>query len=182
MSISTIFIVIGAPAVGKSTAARALAARLSKSLHIPVDSLRDMVVSGLTHPGRWTEALVEQLALARASACHMARSYSAAGFGVVVDDFWDPHSGLSEYQPLFDDLPVRKVLLYPGRDIALARSLKRSGGGAEHTYISAGIDSVYDSLAETLPQLKQQDWRVLDTSDLTVDETVARILADVEGN
>ncbi len=153
-----IILLAGAPAVGKSATARALAARFDKSIHVPVDALRDMVVSGLTHPGTWNDVLVEQLALARASACHMARSYSAAGFCVVIDDFWDPHSGLSEYQPLFDNSSVQKFLLYPRRDIALARSLKRSGGGAEHTYIAAGIDAVYDSLGETLPQMKQQGW------------------------
>lgn len=170
----TVFLLAGAPAVGKSTTARALAARFDKSIHIPVDALRDMVISGLTHPGRWTEALVEQLALARACACHMARIYSAAGFGVVIDDFWDPHSGLSEYQPLFDSLPVIKVLLYPSRDVALARSLKRSGGGAAHAYIAAGIDAVYDSLAKALPQLRKLGWRVLDTTDLTVEATLSQ--------
>lgn len=172
-----IILLAGAPAVGKSTTARALAARFDKSIHVAVDTLRDMVVSSLTHPGMWNDVLVEQLALARASACHMARSYSAAGFGVVIDDFWDPHSGLSEYQPLFDTLPVVKILLYPKRGVALDRSLKRSGGGAEHAYIAAGIDAVYGSLDEILPQLLSQRWRVIDTTSMTLEETVAQLAA-----
>ncbi|MFZ5855821.1 MAG: AAA family ATPase, partial [Chloroflexota bacterium] len=87
-----IFFLAGAPAVGKSTAARALAAKFPKSMHISVDTLRDMVISGAIHPsGNWSPGLVEQLSLARASAMQMAISYNQAGFVVIIDDFWDPH-------------------------------------------------------------------------------------------
>ena len=46
-----IFLITGAPAVGKTTTGRALASRFAKSLHIPVDDVRRMVVSGVRHPG-----------------------------------------------------------------------------------------------------------------------------------
>jgi len=57
---SPMFLVIGSPAVGKSTTSRALAARFHKSVHIPVDNVRDMVVSGLRLPSPvWSDDLVE---------------------------------------------------------------------------------------------------------------------------
>jgi chloramphenicol 3-O-phosphotransferase len=83
-----IFLLVGAPAVGKSSTARALATHFQKSIHISVDSLRDMVVAGLVHPSHnWSQALIEQLRLARTSASQMALAYTKADFVVVIDDF-----------------------------------------------------------------------------------------------
>lgn len=39
-----IILIVGAPAVGKTAVAQALAERFVKSVHVAVDSLRDMVV------------------------------------------------------------------------------------------------------------------------------------------
>ncbi|MBE2233692.1 MAG: hypothetical protein IAE85_09370 [Anaerolinea sp.] len=71
-----IFLVVGSPAVGKSTTAAALARRFAKSIHIPVDALRDMVAAGQALPGpQWGDELIEQLAASRASAVFMALTY-----------------------------------------------------------------------------------------------------------
>ena len=61
-----IFLIVGAPATGKSTASRALAARFPKSVAIGVDDLRNMVIGGVVHPSAaWSDELVAQLQLAR---------------------------------------------------------------------------------------------------------------------
>lgn len=79
------FLLVGPPAVGKSTTSRALAARFPKSLHIPVDDLRNMVVSGIALPGAdWSDDLAQQVTLARTSVVHMALTYHNAGFVVVI--------------------------------------------------------------------------------------------------
>ena len=118
-----IFLLVGPPAVGKSTTARALAAHFEKSIHIPVDDLRDMVISGLALPGGdWDEKLVEQLRLARESAAHMALAYRQAGFTVALDDFWDPASRLLEYSRLFEEPQVHRVLLFPSQRAAEERN------------------------------------------------------------
>jgi len=63
-----IFLITGSPGVGKTTIGKALAGRFAKSMHIPVDDIRFMVVSGIQQPGlQWSEGLVEQLEAARAS-------------------------------------------------------------------------------------------------------------------
>ena len=83
-----IFLIVGAPATGKSTASRALAARFPKSIAIGVDDLRNMVIGGVIHPSaEWSDELVAQLQLARKSALLMARTYHAVGYTVVIDDF-----------------------------------------------------------------------------------------------
>jgi len=172
-----VFLLVGAPAVGKSTTAHALAARFPKSLHIPVDNLRDMVVSGMVYPGaHWPPELTEQLALARRAAVQMALTYGAAGFAVTIDDFWDPFSRLSEYTPLLEQADVHRVLLYPTAEVAQARNLQRSGLGDAVAYIAEGIRLVYDSLTPEVNPLRAAGWHVVDTTDLDVEATVTCIL------
>ena len=173
-----IFLLAGAPAVGKSTTARALAKHFSKSIHIPVDNIREMVISGVIHPGGdWSPGLVEQLRLARETVTRMALSYNQAGFSVVIDDFWDPKSLLHEYQLLFEQPTMHKVLLFPSQRAAEERNLNRSGSGDASEYIAEGIRLVYEHLQTELPALERQGWAVVDTTEKNVDLTVSHILA-----
>ncbi len=176
-----IFILAGAPAVGKSTTADALAAQFKKSIHISVDHIREMVVSGLIHPGsNWGQELIEQLLLARESVTQMAITYHKAGFVVVIDDFWDPNSRLVEYDRLFQEANVHKVLLFPSQQAAEERNINRSGSGDGSKYIANGIRVVYEHLKTDVVYLKQQGWIVADTTDKTIEATVKYILAQVE--
>lgn len=173
-----IFLLAGAPAVGKSTTARALAKQFPKSVHIPVDTIREMVISGVIHPGgNWDQGLIEQLKLARENVTQMVISYNKAGFTVVIDDFWDPNSLLLEYSRLFQEPNMHKVLLFPDQRVADERNLKRSGPGDISEYIAGGIRIVYGHLQTEVPNLERQGWIVVDTTDKNVDATVNHILA-----
>jgi hypothetical protein len=173
-----IFLIVGAPAVGKSTTSRALAARFDRSIHIPVDDLRGMVVSGLVLPNPvWNEPLVEQVGLARRAAIGSALRYADAGFTVVLDDFWDP-PGLVEYDEVPQGTTFHRVLLRPGRDEALRRNYGRHGEDPVRGYLDDGIHLVYDLLEteDARERLATGGWLVLDTTHLTVDSAVDRIL------
>jgi hypothetical protein len=175
-----IFLLVGAPAVGKSSTAHSLASKFEKSIHIPVDDIREMVVAGLVRPGGdWTGSLVEQLALARVSAIRLATTYRRAGFVAVMDDFWDPNSQLREYDALFEQPEVHKILLFPSQQAAEERNLKRAGSLEASGYIADGIRTVYASLMKDAPQLERQGWLVVDTTEKDLDTTVAYILAQV---
>lgn len=175
--LAPIFLIVGAPAVGKSTLSKAIALSFEKSIHVSVDDLRDMVVSGYIMPSpEWPAAIVEQLGLARETAVHIARTYQPAGFTVVIDDFYDPNH-LIEYEALDDRWPVNKILLYPDQAAAHARNFQRSGGDA---YIDDGIRLVYNSLQGQAHALKARGWLVLDTTSMTVEETAAEIIAVFE--
>jgi chloramphenicol 3-O-phosphotransferase len=174
-----IYLIAGAPAVGKSTTAHAIAAHYAKSLHIPVDDVRNLVVSGLVQPGAWTPELVEQLRLARESVAHMALQYRQAGFVVTIDDFWDPNSHLQEYAILFEAPEVYKILLYPSQQAAEERNRKRAGPGEGSEYIAGGIQIVYEHLESNAVFLESQGWWVVDTTDKSVDDTVKFILAQI---
>lgn len=171
-----IFLVVGPPAVGKSSTSRALAARFPKSVHIPVDTIRDMVVSGIALPGaEWSAELAEQVALARRSVVHMALSYQQAGFGVVIDDFWDPE-GLADYQAFFSQPDLLRIVLYPRQEEAHQRNRQRSGESSGRDYIDQGIQIVYQLLRDNIGRLAQEGWLIVDTSRLTIEETVDAIL------
>lgn len=173
-----IYMIVGPPAVGKSTTSRALAAHFPKSLYIPVDDLRTMVVSGLELPGAvWTEELAQQITLARHTVVHMALSYSRAGFAVVVDDFWDANYAV-DYAALLSQTqsPLGKVVLYPSQAEAHQRNLKRSGDTPARGYIDEGIRIVYQQLQPVIGQLKEQGWLILDTTAMPVETTVETIL------
>ena len=174
-----IFFLAGAPAVGKSTTAHALAAQFQKSIHIPVDNVRNMVVSGLVHPGEWGTSLIEQLRLARESVTQMAHTYNKAGFVVIIDDFWDPNSRLVEYYPLFQGPNVHKILLHPSQRSAEERNLKRFGPGEGTEYIAGGIQVVYEHLRMEAANLERQGWMVVDTSDKSVEATVKHICEQI---
>ena len=176
-----IFLLVGAPAVGKSTTAHALAAHFQKSIHIPVDDIRDMVVSGLLLPGPvWSEGLTEQVMLARAGVTQMALNYCKAGFVVVIDDFWDTNSHLQEYDNLILEANFHKILLLPSQQAAEERNIKRAGSGGGNPYIADGIRVVYEQIRNDFPEGKRSGWMVVDTTDKTADETVAHILAQTE--
>ena len=172
-----IVLIVGAPASGKSTASRGLAARFARSIAINVDDLRSMVVGGVVHPSAvWTDELVEQLHLARQSAVAMAQRYHAAGYAVVIDDFYDPASRLREY----DDLAragMMRVLLYPAAQKAHAQNLQRSGPGPLQEYLDDGIRIVYAGLGNALDDLQHDGWIVLDTTDDSPAQTVDRLHA-----
>jgi predicted kinase len=173
-----IVLIVGAPASGKSSASRALAALYPKSIAICVDDIRTMVVSGLALPSAdWSPALTEQLQLVRTSVVEMAKIYSAAGFAVVIDDFWDPFTRLSEYDDLFTRSHLKRVLLYPDQQKAHAQNLRRSGPGQIQEYLDDGIRIVYADLNRLVGDLAQDGWTILDTTDDSVEDTAARLYA-----
>ncbi|HEX2907598.1 MAG TPA: AAA family ATPase [Phototrophicaceae bacterium] len=178
-----IFIVVGPPAVGKSTTSRALAARFRRSIHIPVDAIREMVVSGLILPSaEWSDELSQQITLARSSAVQMALAYHQAGFAVVIDDFWDRHHP-SDYQALLGQtqLALGKIILYPQQEAAHQRNLKRSGASPARAYIDEGIRIVYQQLDPIISPLEDEGWTVIDTTTMDVEAIVTTILLRTTG-
>lgn len=177
-----LFLLIGPPAVGKSSTSKALAAKFDRSIHIPVDDIRTMVVSGLVLPGLdWIPELVEQITLARESAIHIALRYQQAGYAVVIDDFFDPYR-MREYQALLEDPHSHKFILFPKQETAHARNHQRTADPQGRSYIDQGIQTVYQQLNVGIESLREEGWIVVDTTDLSIEETVQQILRHSQGH
>ncbi len=167
---SAVYLVTGIQAAGKSTVAQALAERLPRSAHVRGDVFRRFVVQGRAEMSAVPSPdAIAQLRLRHRLAAATADSYAEAGFTAVLQDIF-----LGEFLPWTADLirtrPLYVVVLAPRPEVVAAREAGR-GKDAYDEFTVAALDSV---LREDTPRIGL--W--LDTSELTVEQTVDRILTD----
>ena len=172
-----IFILTGTPASGKSSVAKALLNRFAFGVHVPVDDLRGMVISGLSNPiGSWDEETDRQFRLARDSVAQIAKTYAQGGFAVVIDDVIFPDAIAHHYDGVLADFAVHKVLLRPAVAITVARNEAREIS-VDNKQLEKIIEPIYAHFATfDLDKLEEAGWCILDTSDHSIEETVSEIV------
>ena len=117
----------GAPAAGKTVLARALLRRFPRGIHVPVDDLRDWVVSGFAGPSaEWGEETKLQFRLAEAVACDIAIRYQEAGFAVVIDHNQGPPTLDRLIADRLAGLRVHKVAVVSDLETNLERNRTRA--------------------------------------------------------
>ena len=165
-----IFVVSGSPGAGKSSVSRALAQRFPRGVHVPVDDLRDLVVSGLAPPvPTWTDETARQFRLASEVGAFIAKTYSSEGFVVVIDNVIFPN-----FDP-FAHLEAHRVLLRPSLETLLQRNAERNDKTFAPDVLESTIRRLHTEL-EAVPDSALEHWFVLDSSRLTLEETVQHIL------
>lgn len=78
--------------------------------------------------------------------------------------------------------PGRALIPAPGPKEAHQRNLRRSGADPGRGYIDEGIRIVYAQLGAAVPGLVQDGWIVVDSTALSLEQTVATILQRMAGN
>jgi chloramphenicol 3-O-phosphotransferase len=166
----------GVPASGKTTIARMLAENSPKSIHIQVDHLREMMVSGLHLPGggKWSEEATRQFQWGRSSAGYMANLYASNGVDAFIDDVCVPQFFADQYAELFKNPAVRRVLLLPSLESINKRLIERAGPYDSH------MISVMPLLYEYLVPMPKDGWIVLDSSAWSVEQTFQEVLKRVD--
>jgi chloramphenicol 3-O-phosphotransferase len=169
-----IFLLTGTPGSGKSSVARALLQRFEFGLHLPVDDLREFVVSGISHPvPNWTEETGRQFRLARESAASTAKLYANNGFAIVIDDVISSDDVSSIFEPLFAEFNFHKILIQPRLEVALERSRTRTNKNFDPSFLEEPIHQIYAWMsAQKVPH----NWLRLDSSELNLEQTVDAIL------
>ncbi|MGI5426186.1 AAA family ATPase [Streptomyces sp. CA-179760] len=172
-ALTGVVLVTGVMAAGKSTVAQALAEALPRAAHVRGDAFRRMIVSGREEyvPGAGDEARSQLLLRHRLSAA-TADAYAEAGFTAVVQDVvLGPD--LETYIGLVRTRPLHVVVLAPHPETVARRETERpkAGYGAGWT-----VESLDEALHSGTPRIGL--W--LDTSELTVGQTVEAILAERE--
>ncbi len=163
-----LFVITGIMAAGKSTVAQALAERFDRSVHLRGDTFRRFVVSGRVEmsPDPAPEATA-QLDLRYELAAMCADRYVDAGFVTVMQDVILGPT-LTRVIDMFRTRPLALVVLAPSPDAVAAREADRGKVGYRQ-FTPAALDA---DLRERTPRLGL--W--IDSTDLTVDETVQHIL------
>ncbi|MFT3851835.1 MAG: AAA family ATPase [Ilumatobacteraceae bacterium] len=167
-----IYLVTGIMAAGKSTVAQALAERLPRSVHLRGDSFRKFIVNGRAEMTLElsTEARA-QLDLRHELAASTACRYAEAGFAVVLQDVI-LGADLAAMVRRITARPLHVVVLAPAAAAVEAREAARAKSGYG-SMTPAQFDAAFR--AET-PAIGL--W--LDTTTLTVAETVDQILSQPE--
>lgn len=169
----SIILITGVMAAGKSTIAQAFAERLPKSVHLRGDLFRRLIVNGRVEMGFELSAeALAQLQLRYDIAASVATMYLAGGFTVVYQDIIIGQT-LAEIVAKLRQHPLYVVVLCPSPDVVATREAKRGKRGYDQEADIANFDQV---LRTETPHLGL--W--LDTSTLTVEETVDAILAQIE--
>lgn len=167
-----IYFISGTPASGKSSVAKALMQRFNQGVHIQVDDLRQMVVSGMAHPVPiWTDETTKQFALARKNAVQMALGYAQAGFTVAIDDVFSSKDFATDYAPYLENMASRQVLLLPSLEITLHRNSSRTN----KDFLPETLEQVIRYLHHEFSNMNQENWTVIDSSHLSLKQTVENI-------
>lgn len=166
-----IWIVSGIPGSGKSTVAHHLAASFPRSAHIEADRLQAMIVGGAVNPGVPPEDEQErQVQLSITHQCLLARSFADGGFTPVIDYVIPTRERLSGYRSQTSGYELNLVTLCPSVETVLERDRERPKTVARE----------WVHLREQMTSLQGGMGLWVDSTDLSVEETVSRILADRE--
>ena len=171
---NNIVLITGMAGSGKSTIGHLVAEHFSKSIHIQVDQLREMMVKGLVTPGNeWTEETYQQFQWARSTAIYMAQLYASQGVDVVIDDVCIPPNFAEQYASLFEIPAAHRVLLFP-KAPALIERIKKRAGPWDHILVRE-VPKIYSYL-EPMPK---DGWIVLDSGEWTIEQTVHEVLSNI---
>lgn len=168
-----IILITGIMAAGKSTMAQRLAERLLRSVHLRGDLFRRMIVNGQAEMGlELSSEAYTQLRLRYQLAVNAAKQYRAANFTVVYQDIVIGPE-LPRVIAEFADEPLHVVVLCPMPTTVAAREAGRGKSGYRENFTVEDFDRSFR--AET-PRIGF--W--LDSTALSVEETVETILANLE--
>ncbi len=159
----------GAAGVGKTTLARLWCQSRLRAVHIQLDEVRNLIVSGLADPQLQTVEQGAQYFHSLAACAALARSFAGQGYDVALDDVFEPEPTRQLWLPQLRGLDIRLVVLHPPLEIALSRMTSREKQVSEHN-----IRAQHASMNTWPPS------RRIDSLKLTPSQTLERLEAILE--
>ncbi len=168
-----IFVLTGPPAGGKSTISVELMRCYEFGLHIPVDDLRDWVVSGIAHPVGWTDETTRQFSLAEQGAADLANRYNDAGFAVAIDHCCEPLTLDELIASRFEGRVVHKIVVLPSLEVNLRRNRERLGKKFDPEILTDTINRLSPLYRNS--KLAESGWLIFENDGDDVAEAVDRL-------
>jgi hypothetical protein len=134
-------------------------------VHLELDEIRRLIVSGLANPQRMGELQAAQYELSVTATCALTRAFAEGAYDVAVDDVFEPDAFHRYWQPRLQGLSWRLVVLLPSVDESVDRSAKR-----EKQVMERHTRTQHERCAEWPAE------HAIDTSGLSIDESLALLL------
>ncbi|MFJ9818564.1 AAA family ATPase [Streptomyces sp. NPDC101151] len=165
----------GPPGAGKSAVAETLASAAERpTVHLHTDSLYMWIRSGFVPPylpeaQRQNEVVVNVM-------INTACAYARGGYDVVLDGILGPWL-LEPFRKTCQEgnLALSYAVLRPSLDVALTRATRREGRQLKEIDPIVGLYGAFESLGPL-------ENHVVDSSDQTVEQTVADVLAGLRAD
>jgi cytidylate kinase len=168
--VSEVTIVTGPPGAGKTSVCAELAARAGRSVHLETDLFFGAIKAGYILP--WLPESEEQNRACITAAARSAEPYARAGYEVLIDGIvhsWSLPIYVSELAPA--EVPVHLVVLLPSPGTIQHRGTTRT------TNLVRVPDDVFTQQHDHFVR-DGFDAHLLDTSGMTLAETLERVLSD----
>ena len=151
----------GPAGAGKSTLARAWRATRPRAVHVELDGVRHLIVSGLADPQVPGPIQAEQYDTSVAACCALAREFVASGYDVAVDDAVDPETFERHRSPRLVGIGCSVVVVRPSLGAVLER------GAARQKRVRTGLVRQQHAAASRWPIR-----RTIDTAGQPIEESL----------
>jgi chloramphenicol 3-O-phosphotransferase len=115
----------GPAGAGKSTLARAWCATRPRAVHVELDEVRHLIVSGLADPQEAGPPQAEQYDTSVSACCALVRGVVGGGYDVAVDDAVDPEGFEMHWSQRLAGIEHSVVVVRPSLEAVLERGAGR---------------------------------------------------------
>ena len=165
-------LITGPAGAGKTATASAWAAtRPRATIHVSLDVMRGFMPGRAIPQDGWNDDCQWQYELAREACTGLARLYVSRGLSCAIDDAFFPEWEAVTYEgwaKALEGLPHAMVVLMADLETLAPRNLERDS----HVLRQDTVELLHRMM---LPWQDQTRFPVIDTTSMTVDETVASI-------
>ncbi|QEK99518.1 AAA family ATPase [Olivibacter sp. LS-1] len=167
-------IITGSPGTGKSTTASIVAkeSTLSKSVHLHTDDFYHYICKGAIPP--FLPESQEQNLIVIEAFLEAAKRFARGGFDVVIDGIVGPWFLGPWLQAVQDNYEVHYIILRATKEETMKRAINRSKLDEETN------TELVEKMWEQFNNLEHYESNVIDTTDLSIEQSVARIKAEIE--